>query len=431
MSESPRSQESEVNNLIAATSEWEAWSPSEFLRPRFGLQGPQGEPGLLLAGDGKGHCFGWWTRRIPVRGGATYHIEARLRWQGFEDPNQHVLTAVVWRRGEQPRDWCAHTYLSVIDRHSDSVVSHETFRVPADTTDAEFLLVLRYAPTGVVWWESLSVQEVPPKAARLAHVAVTMGGPLAPATPESALAFWDGLLQKAPTDVDLVCLPECMNAAGQGRPPADIADPYEGPTYRLLSAHARRLRTNISGCFYEREHDTIFNTAVLCDRNGACVGRYRKVHLYWPEAVDGVTPGDELPVFETDLGVLGILTCYDSWFPETTRILALRGAELVLFPNYNYESRLMSARAIENGVYVAIPSVAGAAAIIDTLGDVVAETRETGITAARIDLAYRPSVHQNAGEGSRLNASPGGRRALRNATSDRLFDDLMQEHRRW
>ena len=76
------------------------------------------------------------------------------------------------------------------------------------------------------------------------------------------------------------------------------------------------------GCIYERDGDFIFNTAFLVDRAGELAGTYRKIHLYWPEEREGVSPGNELPVFDLDLGRVGIMICYDSWFPETAKLLA-------------------------------------------------------------------------------------------------------------
>ncbi|MEM2146528.1 MAG: carbon-nitrogen hydrolase family protein, partial [Candidatus Jordarchaeaceae archaeon] len=114
---------------------------------------------------------------------------------------------------------------------------------------------------------------------------------------------------------------------------------------------AKKYKAYICGCFYEREGDFAFNTAVLIDRKGRLVGKYRKTHPYWPEEPEGVSPGDDFPVFDTELGKIGIIICYDSWFAETSRILGLKGADIILFPNAGYERKLIPARAIDNNVY--------------------------------------------------------------------------------
>ena len=179
----------------------------------------------------------------------------------------------------------------------------------------------------------------------------------------------------------------------------------------------------------ERDGGLIFNTAVLFDRQGNLVGRYRKVHPYWPEEVwDGITPGDDFPVFSLDVGKVGIMTCYDSWFPEVSRLLALRGAELILFPSAGYEPSLLPARAIDNRCYVVASSLDSPAMIVDTLGHTLAATSD-GMVTVPVDLARRPTPHANAG-GS-LNSSPGGRRSLRHAASWALYEDLLAEVRSW
>jgi len=186
---------------------------------------------------------------------------------------------------------------------------------------------------------------------------------------------------------------------------------------------------NICAGMLERDGELIFNTAVLFDRQGSLVGRYRKVHPYWSEEVwDGITPGQDLPVFSLDVGRVAIMTCYDSWFTEVGRLLSLRGAELILFPSADYEPSLMPARAIDNRCYVVASALYGQAMVVDTLGHVVATT-EDGMVTVPVDLASRPTPHPNAG-GS-LNSSPGGRRSLRHALSWQLYQDLYSEARAW
>ena len=69
--------------------------------------------------------------------------------------------------------------------------------------------------------------------------------------------------------------------------------------------------------------------------------------VYEPEEDSGASPGmDGFPVFETDMGTVGMITCYESWFPDTIRILALRGADLVLFSSEGYFPALVRTPAI-------------------------------------------------------------------------------------
>jgi len=80
-----------------------------------------------------------------------------------------------------------------------------------------------------------------------------------------------------------------------------------------------------------QEGSQLYNAAILITRNGDVEGIYRKVHL-WSEEKKYFQAGNRYPVFQTDFGKIGILICYDAGFPEASRMLALHGAELIVFP---------------------------------------------------------------------------------------------------
>ena len=106
------------------------------------------------------------------------------------------------------------------------------------------------------------------------------------------------------------------------------------------------------------EDGKIFNTSYILDRQGIEIGRYRKVHPTDGEVCSGVTPGDSFHVFDLDIGKVGIMICFDNYWPESARCLSLLGAELILYPligdtlTPQWEMRL-KARAVDNFVYVA------------------------------------------------------------------------------
>jgi N-carbamoylputrescine amidase len=109
------------------------------------------------------------------------------------------------------------------------------------------------------------------------------------------------------------------------------AEPFDGPTVSGWAEIAARHRGYVAGGFCERDGDRIFNTAVLAGPDGVLL-HYRKLHLFGHEK-GAFSPGDlGLPVAETELGTIGLCVCYDLRFVETVRILALRGAELILVP---------------------------------------------------------------------------------------------------
>jgi len=118
----------------------------------------------------------------------------------------------------------------------------------------------------------------------------------------------------------------------------DWAEPVDGPTNQKMQALAKELDVVIVSCFYEYAMDGVYyNSAAVIDADGALLGVYRKHHI--PEGPQYIekyyfTPGDsEYIVWKTKYGTFGVLICWDEWFPEPTRILALKGADFVFYPS--------------------------------------------------------------------------------------------------
>lgn len=113
---------------------------------------------------------------------------------------------------------------------------------------------------------------------------------------------------------------------------ASLAQPIpDGRSAQVLIELARELSIYIVSGLAEKEGDTFYNSAILCGPDGY-IGRYRKLHL-WDMENPLFDPGNlGLPVFDTALGKIGLAICYDGWFPELFRSLALAGAELVCIP---------------------------------------------------------------------------------------------------
>lgn len=156
--------------------------------------------------------------------------------------------------------------------------------------------------------------------------------------------------------VDLIVFPELF-ASGQdplsGHAPVQyqekVADPVPGPVTERMSKVAERSRRWIlGGSMYERADDTIYNTAVLFSPEGELVARHRKVFPWRPW--ETVSPGEGLTFADIEgRGRIGLMTCYEGWFPEVPRGLALLGAELILQPSMtttaDREEELVLARA--------------------------------------------------------------------------------------
>jgi predicted amidohydrolase len=406
---------------------WEPAAPRDALRPQFGVEGDR----LTINGDGNPHEFGYWRREVKVTGGGAHRLQVRFRVSGDVDISLNVLNMVLWKGlGAEPRR-SPHDHISRLWRADGAVCGEGRFSVPEQTTTAEVQLGLRFAPTGSVEWDSVELTPCEPARPRTVRVtAVRWHGEERASLADNRDALARLVDQAATQASDLLLLPEYAVHSDSGVAAFEASELVpDGPSCEMFAHKAKEHEINICAGMLERDAGLIFNTAVLFDRQGTLTGRYRKVQPYWPEEMwDGVTPGDDLPVFTLDVGTVGIITCYDSWFPEVSRLLALRGAELILFPSAGYEPLLLPARAIDNRCYVVASSLGSPAMIIDTLGHVLAATKD-GVVTVPVDLARRPTPHANSG--GTLNSSPGGRRSLRHARSWALYEDLLSEVRSW
>lgn len=152
-----------------------------------------------------------------------------------------------------------------------------------------------------------------------------------------------------------------------------------GAYYERIRKLAGELGIHVAAGMAERQGDRFYNTCVLIDSNGELVGKYRKAHTLNDEKLN--TLGDSFPIFETQLGRIGIMICYDRQPPETARLLTLHGADLILNPaagSYGETNTMMvRTRAYENGVPIIFSHYADCL-VIDQRGDLVAQYKKNG-----------------------------------------------------
>lgn len=118
----------------------------------------------------------------------------------------------------------------------------------------------------------------------------------------------------------------------------DNAEPVNGETNTKMCQLAKELDVVIVSCFYEYEMDGVYyNSAAVIDADGSILGIYRKHHIPdGPQYMEKYyfTPGDsDYTVWHTKYGNFGVLICWDEWFPEPSRILALKGADFIFYPS--------------------------------------------------------------------------------------------------
>ena len=179
-----------------------------------------------------------------------------------------------------------------------------------------------------------------------------------------------GIDRAARMGARFVTLPETWTHLGPGKGDHAAAELIPGDLTRLLADKAREHSIWLhAGSIHERvpEHDKLYNTTVVFDPSGDIVARYRKMHLFDVDITghaayresDTIEPGEEIVTFDLDGVRVGLAICYDIRFPELFRILALRGADIVMLPSAftlmtgkDHWDPLIRARAIENSLFM-------------------------------------------------------------------------------
>ncbi len=140
---------------------------------------------------------------------------------------------------------------------------------------------------------------------------------------------------------DLVVLQELHNSVyfcqSEDAALCDLAEPIPGPSTDYFGALARELGIVLVLSLFERRAPGLYhNTAVVMEKDGSIAGKYRKMHIpddpgYYEKFY--FTPGDlGFHPIETSVGKLGVLVCWDQWYPEAARLMALAGAEMLIYP---------------------------------------------------------------------------------------------------
>jgi predicted amidohydrolase len=156
-------------------------------------------------------------------------------------------------------------------------------------------------------------------------------------TPEASLNGVLRLVEEIADPVDLIVLPEFFLGApwyfpGRESFKGTVDQTIPGPVTEIFSEIARRRGCHIvCGTLVEREGDAYYNTAAVIDDRGAIIGKARKIHRYAAE-LTAVVAGDAPLIVDLPFGRLGVCVCSDFWIPETPRLMALRGAEILAVP---------------------------------------------------------------------------------------------------
>ena len=226
------------------------------------------------------------------------------------------------------------------------------YRAPGKAKRAIIELHLQWAPQGRVEWSEVRFETAVNPAPRKVRLATIHYRPAGKSPRENCEEYAPLLAAAAKQTADLVVLGEVVPSVGVKQKANETAEVIPGPTTDYFGELARKNKLHIVLSLYERDRHLVYNAAVLLDPDGRLIGKYRKVCLPPGEVEAGVAPGHEYPVFETKLGKVGLMVCYDGFFPEVARELSNRGAEIIAWPVWGCNPLLAQARACENHIYL-------------------------------------------------------------------------------
>ncbi len=352
--------------------DWQSASPREEIRPSFSFDprgGPGGDGSLVITADEREGLSGSWQKKFPIIGGQYYRFHAQRRVYNVKVPRRSTFARIVWQNdkgkpvpmGEPAvsgylKGWAGTAEPEYpTDKKTDArgwTKVSDIYQAPPQATKAVIELHLQWAPAAKVEWSNVTLSQTKPppgRKVRLASVHFRPRGRSPRANCEEYAALID---QAAKQHADLVVLGETLTYYGTGKSFAELAERVPGPSTEYFGSLAKKHGLYIVAGLLEREGHLIYNVAVLLGPDGTLVGKYRKVCLPRGEIEGGITPGKEYPVFTTRFGKLGMMVCYDGFFPLVAAELANAGAEVIAWPVWGCNPDLAGARACDNQIYL-------------------------------------------------------------------------------
>lgn len=362
-----------VSEAASAPEGWTTVATRDEVRPMFEYLpegGMDGQPAFLIKSDERDGLTGYWQKSFPVEGGHYYHFQTWRKTENAASPRRTGVVRILWQdekgapvqhdepsfatyaKGSIPRAEPEYP----LDREtlgSGWTEMADTYQAPSKARQAIIELHFRWAPQASVTFSGVTLKKVPAPAPRKVRLATVHFQPISGKTPaEKCYQFAPLIENAAKQKADLVVLPETLTYYNTGLTMVECAEPMPGPSTEYFGELARKHDLYIVAGLIERDQHLVYNVAVLIGPDGKIAGKYRKVCLPRTEIEAGVQPGKDFPVFQTRFGKVGMMVCYDGFFPEPARELSNRGAEVIAWPVWGCNPMLAASRACENHVYL-------------------------------------------------------------------------------
>lgn len=365
------------------------WTPGtirETEMPQFAYSpnGGLGDDGSFNISMEKEGLLGYWTKTFEVKGDQYYSFTAFKNIHNVEDPARSAFVTIRWEDAEGHSvlldssvdllasntfeggvpEWARKARMEFPGDQPDKVNGWTKvsciYKTPPEATQAVVRLYLIWAPEGSVQWSGIQLSDTTKPPEQIVRVATVQYGPAKieekPNTQVGAIALFEPMIKEASgKSANIILLPEFITHKFSTLGYREAAEPIPGSSTKYMGELAKKYNIAIIAGLLESDSGQIFNTAVLVGSDGKLIGKYRKVSLPSEEYLAyGTSPGHKYPVFNTEFGKIGIMTCWDSQYPEVAQKLSGKGAQIIFTPTGGGNPKLLSASAIVNQVYIVV-----------------------------------------------------------------------------
>ncbi|MBT3382663.1 MAG: carbon-nitrogen hydrolase family protein [Prolixibacteraceae bacterium] len=380
-------------------TDWQFQSQREEIAPEHWIESEiqfNGEQTLALAGNGKMYANGSWTKTFEVVPGKYYEFITHFKVENVTQLDRSVLSQIIWQDENGKRlGFIEFPATKAIESKDGWYIIQQKYQIPGGAVKARIDLFYRWDAEGKVYFGGTSFKETDAIKPRLVRLGAIHYKPKNTSSSQENLEQFGEFINIAgEKKADIVCLPEGITVAGTGKTYIEVSETIPGPSTKFLGQLAKKHNMYIVAGIYEKEGPVVYNTAILLGRDGELQGKYRKVALPREEIDGGITPGENFPVFDTDFGKIGMMICWDVFFPEPARMLALNGAEVIFMPIWGGNLTLAKARSIENQIYLVSSTYGMKTGVFDKNGKIIVEgTEENPVVVVEVDLNQRNLIH--------------------------------------
>ena len=377
-------------NIIPAltSSEWSAIVPNDSFTTKMYKTECES---LVVDLNGDSENTGKWGCETDVREGAHYCFKLNFMMENvlYEHETLRILLSWIDSKGEAfLREF---TYFSRPGQDGWRTVEKRVIS-PEGASRFRVDLIVSHEKDAVVTFRDIVMEEVAPVPRRAFKAAVTYvrrGQPY-----EQCLSSSLAMIDRAACEgADIVVFAENFLHFGRRCVVADVAVPVPGTLTEQFGLKAKQHGVYVIINIFENDGGRLYNTNVVLGRDGQVIHKYRKAHLPLNEVDDGVRPGNVLDVFDLDFATCATQICWDHYFPESVREVAMIGAEVLFVSTIGYNEHARTF-AMNNGLYMVIAGMDGVqpSRIISPGGELLAcvgEDGQDGYAIAEIDLDKR------------------------------------------